>query len=142
MGRQSTPSPYADSTTASFRNTRSLSTPGSKTMPPTELIILVGLQGSGKSTFYQTFFPSTHDWVSKDRFRNNRNPARRQRKLIEAGLQAGRSVVVDNTSLTTEDRAELIALGRASGARVIGFYFESRVEDCLERNRPLVANDR
>jgi predicted kinase len=111
-------------------------------MPPLELVILIGLQGSGKSTFYRTSFSSTHDWVSKDRFRNNRNPTRRQRQLIEEALQAGHSLVVDNTNPTSEDRAELIALARAFGARVIGYYFESRLEDCLERNRQRIGKER
>jgi predicted kinase len=104
-------------------------------MMPTELVILVGLQGSGKSTFYRTFFAATHDWVSKDRLRNNRRPARRQLHLIEEALREGRSVVVDNTNATAADRAELIALARSLGARVVGYYFESRLDECLERNR-------
>ena len=50
-------------------------------MPP-ELVLFVGLQAAGKSTFYQARFAGTHDWVSKDRFPNNRNPARRQRQPV------------------------------------------------------------
>src|SRR5207249_6790556 len=80
-------------------------------------------------------FAGTHDLVSKDRFPNNRNPARRQRQLIEEALGAGRSVVVDNTNPTAEDRAGLIALARSFGATVVGYYFESRLADCLDRNR-------
>lgn len=100
-----------------------------------DLVILVGLQGAGKSTFYQTHFAVSHDWISKDRFPNNRKPARRQRQLVEEALGAGRSVVIDNTNATAADRAELIALGRAFGASIVGYYFESRLADCLERNR-------
>jgi predicted kinase len=100
-----------------------------------EMVILVGLQGSGKSSFYQAFFAGTHDWVSKDRFPNNRKPARRQRQLLEEALGAGRSVVVDNTNATAAERAELIALARAFGATVVGYSFESTLADCLERNR-------
>ncbi len=103
-------------------------------MPATEMIILIGLQGSGKSSFYRTCFAATHAGVSKDRFPNNRNPARRQRLLIEESLTAGRSVVVDNTNVRAADRAELIALARSLTARVVGYYFESRLADCLERN--------
>src|SRR5262249_25076447 len=36
---------------------------------------------------------------------------------------------------TREDRAELISLARAFGAPAVGYYFESRLADCLERNR-------
>lgn len=100
-----------------------------------ELVIFVGLQGAGKSTFYRVRFAETHDLVSKDRFPNNRNPARRQRQLVTEALTAGRSVVLDNTNPTAAERAELIALARSLGARVVGYYFESRIADCLERNR-------
>jgi predicted kinase len=100
-----------------------------------ELVIFVGLQGSGKSTFYRTHFADSHVLVSRDSFPNNRNPARRQRQLIEEALGAGRSVIVDNTNPTLEDRAELISLARAFGATVVAYYFESRLADCLERNR-------
>ncbi len=107
-----------------------------------ELVILIGLQGAGKSSFYRARFAATHAWVSKDHFPNNRRPARRQRHLIEEALGAGRSVVVDNTNANQADRAELIALGRAFGARVVGYYFESRLNDCLERNRQRMGKRR
>jgi predicted kinase len=99
-----------------------------------ELVILIGLQGSGKTTFYRQRFAETHVLVSKDLLRNSRNRARRQRQLIEEALQAGRSVVVDNTNPTREDRADLVRLGRPHGATALGYYFESQVRRCLERN--------
>ena len=43
--------------------------------------------------------------------------------------------MVDNTNPTADDRAGLIALARSFGATVVGYYFESRLADCLERNR-------
>jgi predicted kinase len=107
-----------------------------------ELIVFVGLQGSGKSSFYRARFADSHDLVSKDRFPNNRNPARRQRQLIEEALAVGRSVVVDNTNSTVEERAELIGLARTFGATVVGYYFESRLTDCLERNRQREGKER
>jgi len=51
-----------------------------------ELVILVGLQASGKSTFFRERFAATHEHVSKGLFRNNRNRNRRQRELVEAAL--------------------------------------------------------
>jgi predicted kinase len=107
-----------------------------------ELVVLIGLQGSGKSTFYRTFYAATHVWVSKDRLRNNRRPQRRQMQLIEEALQQGRSVVVDNTNPTAEDRAPLIEVARRYGAEVVGFFFESELEDCLERNRRRAGRER
>lgn len=102
-----------------------------------ELIIFVGLQASGKSTFYQMSFAPAGDYVyvSKDRLRNNRQPERRQRQLIAEALAAGRSVVVDNTNATVEARAGLVQLGRAYGAAIIGYVFESSVGASIRRNR-------
>lgn len=100
-----------------------------------EMVIFIGLQASGKSTFYRNRLADTHDLVSKDLFPHTRNPARRQRQLVEVSLQAGRCVVIDNTNPTIEERAELIDLGRSFKANVVGYYFSSRLEDCLERNR-------
>jgi predicted kinase len=100
-----------------------------------ELIIFIGLQAAGKSSFYQQRFASNYAYVSKDLLRNNRNRASRQQQLIEEALQAGHSVVIDNTNVTREDRAELIRQGRQYHATIIGYYFESQVSQCLERNR-------
>jgi predicted kinase len=99
-----------------------------------ELILFIGLQASGKSTFFRSRFATTHVCVSKDQFRNNKNRERRQRELIVAALEGGRSVVVDNTNPTRAERQPLIALGHSYRAKVVGYYFESRVEDCRARN--------
>ncbi|GHO95581.1 hypothetical protein KSF_056290 [Reticulibacter mediterranei] len=107
-----------------------------------ELVIFIGLQGSGKSTFYQKHFGEDYAYVSKDLLQNNRRPARRQLQLIEEELQANRSVVVDNTNPTLEDRAVLIQLGQQYGATVIGYYFVPEVKKSLERNQLRVGKER
>ena len=99
-----------------------------------ELVVLMGLQASGKSTFFRERFAATHEHVSKDLFRNNRDRNRRQEQLITAALGAGRSVVMDNTNPTVEDRRTPIRLGREFGARIIGYYFEADPRECLSRN--------
>jgi predicted kinase len=100
-----------------------------------ELIIFVGLQASGKSTYYHNHFAATHMHVSKDLMPNARNRDEKQRELIEAALVQGRSVVVDNTNPTPAVRAPLIEVGRRHGARVLAYYFETTVKDSVARNR-------
>ncbi|HEV7214764.1 MAG TPA: AAA family ATPase [Chloroflexota bacterium] len=100
-----------------------------------ELVILIGLQAAGKSTFARQRFAATHEYVSKDLLANNRRPDRRQAELVTAALGAGRSVVVDNTNPTIASRAALIALGNAFGARVTGYYFPAPASEVLARNR-------
>ena len=99
------------------------------------MIILIGLQASGKSTFFQRYFAETHEHISKDLLQNNRQPGRRQAQLVEAALQAQRSVVIDNTNPTVEVREPLIRIGHMYGAEVIGYYFESQVKASIERNK-------
>ena len=107
-----------------------------------ELAIFIGLQAAGKTTFYRRHLAATHEHISKDLMRSNRRPARRQAQLIEAALGAGRSVAVDNTNVTLEDRAELIRLGQATGAEVVGYYFVSSVAESRARNRQRTGRER
>lgn len=100
-----------------------------------ELIIFVGLPGSGKSTYYRTHFAATHVHVSKDLMPNARNRDTRQQQQIAAALAAGQSVVVDNTNPSRELRAPLIATGKQFGARIAGYYFDVDVATALVRNR-------
>ncbi len=107
-----------------------------------EMIIFIGLQASGKSTFFRTHLAMTHKHISKDRMRNNRRPGLRQAQLIEEALQAQRSVVIDNTNTTVEGRELLIHLGQMYDAEIIGYYFESQVSQSLERNRLRAGKER
>lgn len=100
-----------------------------------EVIIFVGLQAAGKSTYYLANLAATHVHVSKDRMRNTRDRDARQQRLIAEALAAGRPVVVDNTHPTRDVRAPLIAQARAHGARVVAYYFETTVRDAVARNR-------
>ncbi len=99
-----------------------------------ELIIFIGLQASGKTTFYHNNFASTHQHVSKDLFPNNKHKNRRQTQLITAALNEGKSVVVDNTNPTTIERAPLIEIGNSYDCKIIGYYFDLPLKVCLERN--------
>jgi predicted kinase len=97
-----------------------------------EMVIFTGLQASGKSTFFRSYFAATHEHISKDRLGNKKH---RQAQLIEEALQKGYPVVIDNTNPTVEVREPLIRLGRMYDAEITGYYFESQVRQCLERNR-------
>lgn len=95
-----------------------------------ECIIFVGLPASGKSTFYQQCFFHTHLRINLDMLRTRR----RESILLQACIQAGQPFVVDNTNITRERRAPYIALAKDAGFRVVGYYFSSKVADCIARN--------
>lgn len=102
---------------------------------PLELLIFVGLQAAGKSTYYRNHLAATHVHVSKDLMPNVRDKDARQQRMIVEALSAGRSVAVDNTSPTPTARAPLIEIGHRLGARVVAVFFETVVKDAVARNR-------
>jgi predicted kinase len=99
-----------------------------------ECVILIGLPAAGKTTFYKTYFAATHLHVSKDLWPNATGREVRQRRLIDEALASGSSVVVDNTNPSAAERAAIIAIARARGARVVGYLFEVTTRAAIARN--------
>ncbi len=100
-----------------------------------ELVVFVGLQGSGKSGYFASRYAGTHVHVSKDLFpRHARRKSERQLRQIGQALATGRSAVVDNTNPRRADRAALIEAGKRAGARVIAVHFVASVGEALRRN--------
>ena len=95
---------------------------------------MVGLQGSGKSTWVTGALAGTHVVVSKDHWPNARRREARQQRVVADLLAAGRSVVVDNTHPAPEDRAALIALARQAGVPVRAVFVDTPTEVCRARN--------
>lgn len=110
--------------------------------PMMELVLMIGLQASGKSSFVRQNFHDSHVVVSKDHFRNNRRPEARQRELIRDALEHGSNVVVDNTNPRPEDRLPLIGIGRECGARIVGYYFEPSIRESVARNQTRIGKAR
>lgn len=95
-----------------------------------EAVLFVGIQGSGKSSFYKERFFHTHVRISQDMLKTKH----RQQVLLRACLEAKQPFVVDNTNVTAEKRALFIAPAKAAGFRVAGYYFRSYVKAALLRN--------
>ena len=91
--------------------------------------IMIGIQGSGKSEFCRRYLPGSTR-VNLDTLKTRNNEAR----MIEACHSHGIDYVVDNTNPTREDRARYIPAAKAEGYRVIGYFMQSRLQDCIARN--------
>jgi len=95
-----------------------------------ELVLFIGLQASGKSSFYRERLFHTHVRLNLDMLRSRH----RERLLFEACLRAEQSLVIDNTNPARSDRARYIAPAREAGFSVVGYYFRSVASECLARN--------
>lgn len=93
-------------------------------------IILMGLQASGKSTFYKEYFFRSHIRLSMDML----NTRRKESLLLKACLDLQQGVVIDNTNPKKEDRQKYIKEFKAHNYKTIGYYFQSNLADCIERN--------
>ena len=95
-----------------------------------EAVIFIGIQGTGKSSFYHERFFHTHVRINSDMLKTQN----RLRVLLNACLDARQSFVLDNTNVTREVRAQFIAQSRAAGFRIVGYYFRSDITSALARN--------
>jgi predicted kinase len=96
-------------------------------------VILIGLPGAGKSTFYRQRFLS-HEHISKDTLPGAGSKQARQDAALRRALGEGRSVIVDNTNVSAAERAAVIAIAREFGARVVGYYIEATTREAVARN--------
>ena len=99
---------------------------------------MMGLQGSGKSTFYTKHLSKDYVRVNLDTLKTRS----RERLLMDECMGEGKSFVIDNTNPTRADRARYIALAREQGYHVIGYFMESKIKDCIARNSLREGNAR
>jgi predicted kinase len=95
-----------------------------------EMIVFCGIQGSGKSTFYKQKFFNSHLRISMDLF-HTRN---KENLFIKTCLEIQQRMVIDNTNPTQEERKKYIEFAKSKKFKVIGYFFEADLAECLERN--------
>ena len=93
-------------------------------------IIFIGIPASGKSTFYKQNLKDKFVHINLDTL-NTRN---KEMVLLNKCLAESKSLVVDNTNPTKEDRKRYIPIAKAAGYRVEGYFFQSVLKDCIRRN--------
>ena len=94
------------------------------------MVLMIGIQGSGKSTFYHKYLADGYVRVNLDTLKT-RN---REEQLVSECFREGKSFAVDNTNPTRADRQRYIPLAQYWGYKVVGYFMESKLQTCIERN--------
>lgn len=93
------------------------------------IAIMIGIQGSGKSTFCQKYLPNFYR-INLDTLKT-----RHQEQLaIDECFKCGRNFVIDNTNPTIDERGKYILRAKKEGYKILGYFMESKIKDCIERN--------
>lgn len=93
------------------------------------MILFMGIQASGKTSFYKRFLRE-YEHISMDVL-NTRN---KERLAIEECITNHRDFVVDNTNPCKEDRKRYFDMIEGKKYKVIGYFFRSVISESIERN--------
>ncbi len=96
-----------------------------------QMVLFIGIQATGKSSFYRERFFNTHVRISLDLLKTRH----REELLLRACLEGKQRFVVDKMNLTRAERQRYIARAKEAGFSVEGYFFASEVGEALRRNR-------
>ncbi|MGY1759895.1 polynucleotide kinase-phosphatase [Geodermatophilus sp. SYSU D00779] len=118
--------------------------PRTVVVPELSLVVLIGVSGSGKSTFARRHFAPTQvlssdscrGLVADDENDQSATPAAFALLHHIAGirLHGGRLTVVDATNVKAEDRASLVRLAREHDVLPVAIVLDVPESECLARN--------
>ena len=103
-----------------------------------QAVIFIGVQASGKSTFFRERFFDTHVRINLDMLKIRP----REKIILDACLESHQNFVVDNTNPTIEDRKRYILPAKAANYEVVGYYFDSKIAASLQRNQERLEKQR
>jgi predicted kinase len=103
-----------------------------------ELIVFIGIQATGKSSFYRERFFNTHVRLNLDMLKT----AHREELLVAACLEGKTPFVVDKMNLTRAQRAQYVGPAKDASFKVVGYFFESRLADAIYRNARRSGDER
>ncbi len=91
--------------------------------------IMIGIQGSGKSTFCSRFLSDVQR-INLDTLHTRNKEA----LMIQKCQAEDYDYVVDNTNPSRAERAVYISSAKTAGYRVVGYFMQSKLQECIRRN--------
>ncbi len=101
------------------------------------LAIMIGIQASGKSRFATTYLRE-YTRINLDTLRTRS----KEKLALDEAIKNAENIVIDNTNPKIEDRAKYIQSVCEHGYRVEGYFMQSRLQDCIERNEHRTGKER
>lgn len=100
-------------------------------LPTPKLHMLIGLPGSGKSTFCEQALPEaikiSHDKLVPQ-FGTHALATEAERAMCRIALSAGRDVILDRLNLSADRRLKWISLAEEEGAEAVGYFWDIGTE--------------
>jgi predicted kinase len=110
------------------------------------LAVMVGISGSGKSTYANGLKTSLNaqlvetDAIRQELTGNAEDQTQNGRvfgiakKRVSDYLSAGKNVILDATSLSMKDRKDWIDIGKSNNAEVRAYFIDTPVDVCKAQN--------
>lgn len=95
-----------------------------------EAVIFIGIQASGKTTFYKERFFNSHLRINLDMLKTRH----RESILLNACIKAKQRFVIDNTNTKKAERQKYIVAAKQANFKIIGYYFQTEIQDAIRRN--------
>ncbi len=93
------------------------------------LAIMIGIQASGKSTFCRNYL-SGYDRINLDTL-HTRN---KESQAMNEAFETKKDMVIDNTNPSVEEREKYIRSAKENGYKVVGYFMQSKLQECIARN--------
>lgn len=122
-----------------------------------DVILVCGVQGSGKSHFSREYFKDTErnrinraeirrllyemshfGEIWKDEYYNKENEflvKHIERRIFEHYLTKNKKILIDNTSVSTKSRKRYIDIAKQENKSIGCIFLDTPINKCLERNR-------
>ena len=102
-----------------------------------EIIVLVGIPGSGKTTLALSSYPKHHR-VNLDRLHTRK----KEDKEISDSIANDRDIIIDNTNITKRSRSKYIETAKLFGITIKAIYLKCPLETALARNASRQGKER